>query len=347
MAVQLRRFSSQYAIFLVIVALGVFLSVQSDVFLTGRNLANVSEQISMVGMIAMGMTMLLISGNFDLSIGGMVALVGIVMAQVANHEGLAAGIVLAVPLGAALGAVNGLIVTKVKVNSLVATLGSGLAFSGVAYALSGSAPVVISNPSLQNFVSVRIHGVPKAAIFLVAVVLFASWLLHLTAGGRQMFAVGANSEAARYAGVRVDLVRFLPFCITGVFCGLSAIILTGLLSTALPQAADTWPLDVIAAVVVGGVSIAGGRGSTIRGLAGVLLIGLVGNGFNLLNVNPAYQQVFTGTIIVLAVAIDTFGQRRGSGPVRLRRPTGSATPSTAPSQPIEAAAASGLRTDAP
>jgi ribose/xylose/arabinose/galactoside ABC-type transport system permease subunit len=200
--------------------------------------------------------------------------------------------------------VNGVIVTKLKVNSLVATLGSGLAYSGLALLVCKSTPITLTDTTLTDFMNTKVLGVSMPAYFFLGAILVSSWFLHITVAGQQTFAVGANAEAARYAGVRVDLIRFIPFVMTGLFAGVASIILTGLLGSGVPTAATDWPLQVVAAAVVGGISIAGGRGSIGMAVLGVLLIGVINNGLNLLNFEAAYQEIATGVILVAAVAVD-------------------------------------------
>jgi len=294
-----------YSVLLVLVVLCIYLSFATDTFATFSNVQNVLQQVAVIGIIAMGMTMLLISGSFDLSVGGQVALLGVVIAKVGNSSGLASGIVCALVLSVLLGLINGLIVTRLGVNSLVATLGSGLAFGGAAFLLSGSAPIVLTSEGLQNAMTTTIAGFPLPVYMFLAVVAISAWFLHTTVGGRRLFAIGANEDAARYAGVPVARVRVIPFMVTGLWCGFAAIILTGLLASAQPDVGATYPLQVIAASVVGGVSISGGRGTVAMAVVGVLLIGVVSNGFNLLGLDSNYQNVFTGVIVIVAVAVDT------------------------------------------
>lgn len=306
-----------YAVFLVLLAICVALSLLSNVFTTIDNLGNVSEQVSVVGVTAMGMTLLLVSGNIDLSVGGQVALIGVVVALAANGVNTPVGVAAGLVVGFLLGVVNGLIVTRLAVNSLVATLGSGLAFGGLAFLLSGSQPIVLTDRTLQNLMNLRLVRVPIPAYLFAVVIAATAWFLHSTVGGRELFAVGANPEAARYAGLRVERLRFLPFVIMGFLCALASLILMGLLNTADPGAGARLPLDVIAATVVGGVSIAGGRGTVFMAVVGVLLIGVVSNGFNLLGLDPNYQSIFSGLIIIVAVAADSALQKRAGriGPV--------------------------------
>lgn len=299
-----RQLVQDYAVGMVLLAVCAYLVANSPQFSTAVNVSNVLDQVSMIGIITMGMTILLVSANFDLSVGGMACLVSVVISKVANAEGMTTGIVVGLGLAAALGAVNGLIVTVLRVNSLVATLGTGLAFSGLALLVSKNTAILTESTSLSDFMNRQALGVSTPAWLFAAVIAISGWYLHITVAGQQTFAVGGNADAARYAGVRVGLIQFIPFVLTGLFTGVASVILTGLLGGGVPTAAASWPLQVVAAAVVGGVSIAGGRGTIAMGVLGVLLIGVINNGLNLLNFDAAYQAITTGGILVAAVAID-------------------------------------------
>ncbi|MEV7398634.1 ABC transporter permease [Aeromicrobium sp. NPDC092404] len=321
-----------YAVGVVLLAVCAYLAIRSPQFSTASNVSNVLDQVSMIGIITMGMAILLVSANFDLSIGGMACLSSVVIAKVANAEGVAAGVVVGVGVAVLLGALNGLIVTVLRVNSLVATLGTGLAYSGMALLLSNNTAITIESTSLSDFMSTRALGVSLPAYLFAAVIAVSAWYLHVTVAGQQTFAVGGNAEAARYAGVRVSLIRFIPFVLTGLFVGIASVILTGLLGGGVPTAAAAWPLQVVAGAVVGGISIAGGRGTIAMGVLGVLLIGVMNNGLNLLNFDAAYQNITTGTILVVAVAIDAALQAswRGRPAVVSDQPQGRPVVDTAP-----------------
>jgi ribose transport system permease protein len=311
------------AIAFVLLAVIVVLSLARSQFLTSGNITNILEQVSMIGIIAMGMTMLLVSANFDLSVGGIVGLTGVLAAKVMNSSGLVVGVIVAILIATALGAVNGSIVTRLKVNSLVATLGTGLVFGGLALLISDNAPITLTSTRLPEFINSEPLGVSVPVYAFAGVIALSAWLLHGTVGGRQLYAVGANREAARYAGIRVELLRFMPFVLTGAFCGVASVILIGLLSSAVPEGAESWPLQVVAAVVVGGVSIAGGRGTIFMAVIGVLLIGVINNGLNLLGLAASWQNIATGAILVLAVAIDALLRARS-------KPRAARTASAAP-----------------
>lgn len=294
-----------YAVGVVLLAVCTYLAIRSPQFSTTSNVSNVLDQVSMIGIITMGMAILLVSANFDLSVGGMACLSSVVIARIANSDGVVVGVVVGVVLAVLLGALNGLIVTILRVNSLVATLGTGLAYSGLALLASDNTAVTIKDTGLSDVMSTQLLGVSVPVYLFGAVIAISAWYLHVTVAGQQTFAVGGNAEAARYAGVRVSLIRFIPFVLTGLFVGIASVILTGLLGGGVPTAAAAWPLQVVAGAVVGGISIAGGRGTIAMGVLGVLLIGVINNGLNLLNFDASYQNITTGVILVAAVAIDS------------------------------------------
>lgn len=299
-----------YAVVFVLIGMALYLTIATDNFATYLNISNVLEQVSTTGIIAVGMTVLLVTANFDLSIGGIAALVGVTGVAAINEMGTVPGVILALLAATALGAINGLVVVLLRVNSLVATLGSGLAFSGVAFVVTGSSPVPSRNDGLRDFVAASVLRVPVPVIIFAAMAVLFQYILRFSVFGRQCYAVGANPEAARFAGIRVPLIQFLPFVMVGALSGIAGMVLAGLLNSGQPSAAASWPLGVIAAVVVGGVSISGGRGTVFQALVGVLLIGLIDNGFNLLDFHPSYRNIFTGTVIVGAVALDSAVRRR-------------------------------------
>jgi len=293
-----------FSILLIFGIVIVALSLATPRFLTVTNLTNILDQVALIGIIAMGMTMLLISRNFDLSVGGQVAFIGLVTVKIANSHGLAAGIVAGLCTGLACGLFNGFVVTTLRVNSLIATLGSGLIFSGLAFVLAGSSPISPVDTSFQEFAIADFLGLPAPGWVFIVVAVITGWLLHFTVGGREIYAVGENPEAARYAGVRSTRIHYFTFAYIGILCAVASLLLVGQLNVADPSAASTFPLDVIAATVLGGVSIAGGKGSVHMAVVGVFLIGMISNGFNLLNLDPNLYRVMTGSIIIAAVAFD-------------------------------------------
>jgi len=310
-----------------LIALAVFLAISNSHFLTLTNVTNIGSSIAPTAVVAMGMALLLISGNFDLSVGGIGAFCVIVGAKAINSTGLLPGLAIILAVGLMCGAVNGLIVVRVGVNSLVATLGTGYALTGMAAVLSGASPITLNHTTLSNAINASPARIPVSVLILVGVIVLASLFSH-TIAGRALYAVGANRDAARYTGVPVERISFIPFLLTGLFASVAAIIDLGFVGGGLPTTGSDWALTAIAGAVVGGVSIAGGEGSIAAAVVGMVLIGVVQNGLVLLNINSNYQDIVLGVIIVSAVAVDVRvrarvlravvpGRTRASGPSSL------------------------------
>jgi ribose/xylose/arabinose/galactoside ABC-type transport system permease subunit len=301
-----------------IVALGIGLSIANPRFLTGSNITNILSGISPIAIVAVGMTLLLISGNFDLSVGGIGALCAVEGAKLLNATNLWVALLIICLLGAACGILNGLIVIRLRINSLVATLGTGYGFAGAAAVLSGSSPISLEHNTLSKAINAAPAGIPVSVIILAGVVVVAAWFSH-TVIGRALFAVGVNREAARYAGLPVSFVGFLPFVITGLFSAIAGIVTIGFVNSGLATTGGDWPLQAIAGAVVGGVSISGGEGSVARAIVGMFLIGVVQNGLVITNINSNYQNIILGFVIVAAVATDVRVRTGASRAIRRSR----------------------------
>jgi len=298
-----------YGIVVVLVVLFVVLSFASDVFLTQRNLLNILEQWAPVGAMAVGLTVVVLVAGFDLSIGAIFALAGVVAVSVAQTDpvlGMAAGL----GAGLVLGLINGALATFGRMNDFVATLGTSIVFGGAAVAATGGTIQTVDDNgfgSLSNdFLGMSL------SIWIVAIFAFVcSLLLTRTTFGRHIYAVGGNEEAARLAGVRVHRVRAAAYTIAGISAGVAAVLIASRSLSANANNGTTTAFSVWTAVLLGGNSMVGGRGSVWRSIVGVLLLALIGNGFNLLGIDPLYQQVVTGGILLIAVGVDAWVRKRG------------------------------------
>lgn len=318
----------------VITAVG--LSIGVDRFATGANISNVLEGSSLVGIVAMGMAILLISGNFDLSVPGTVQLGGIFLATVINQTNTPLGIIAVLAFGIVVGTVNGLIVTKLGVNSLIATLGTGFVMTGLTLVFTNGSPIPIQDQSLTIAINSRPAGIPLTAIIWLLVAVAATWLLHFTVLGRQIRAVGSNAQASRLAGVNVTRVRLIPFIITGFASSLTAVVAAGIVDAGDPNVGATFALEAIAAAVVGGVAITGGIGIVPMAVVGVLLINIIRNAFILTNLNSNFEQVLTGAILILAVAFDAgLGSRKTIRFSRRKPRGGGIGEGRTPDEPVE------------
>jgi ribose transport system permease protein len=234
----------------------------------------------------------------------------VIAAWVAVRTGPALGLAAAPAVGLALGTLNGLLVTQLKIHSFLATLASSLAYRGLAVLITGGFLIAVSDPGFSTLGQGKVGGVFYAVIVLIAFALLGGFLLNRTVFGRYVFAVGGNQEAAELSGVRVNWVKIGTFAFSGLAAGVAAAILVSRISSGQAQAGTGLELQAIAAVILGGTSIYGGVGAVWRSLAGVFLLALINNGFNILNANPFYKDLTTGVIILSAVALSAAEARR-------------------------------------
>ena len=299
-----------YGIVVSFVALFVTLSLASDVFLTWANLTNILDQWAPIGIMACAATLVIVAGGFDLSVGAIFAVAGIVAAKVANTSSPTLGFLAALAVGLALGVGNGLLTTVGRINSFVGTLASSFMIRGFALVLSGGFLVTVDNPSFQTLGSGEFLGVTYPVYIFLAFALLTAFLLMYTTFGRYVYAAGGNPAAAWLSGVRVNRIRVATFALSGLSAALAGIIVSSRISTGQADAGIGIEFSVIAAVVIGGTSIYGGEGAIWRTILGVLFLAMIGNGFNLLDIDPTYQQIIQGAIILAAVAVDAWSRPR-------------------------------------
>lgn len=288
-----------------LIVVSVLMAFASDNFFTVNNILNVLRQVSVVGILAVGMTFVILTGGIDLSVGAVMALAGTVAAGIMVNMGLPGGVGIAAALlvGLGLGLFNGALVAWGKMPAIIVTLatmgiarGLGLIYSG-GYPISGL-------PSWVSWFGVgRVGIIPVPVIIMVIVYALAWVLLQRTPFGRHVYAIGGNETAARLSGVRTRRVKLAVYGISGLTASLAAIVLTGRLMSGQPNAGVGFELDAIAAVVLGGTAIAGGRGLILGTLIGAVLLGILNNGLNLVGINPYMQDVIKGLIILLAIYI--------------------------------------------
>jgi ribose transport system permease protein len=310
-ATRVYAFVRHYAVLIIIVLLMIYMSVISDAFLTPRNLLNILNQATPLALIAAALTLVIISGGFDLSTGAIFGVATVSAAWLAVNVDPILGLAVAPLVGLALGIINGVIITTLHVHSFLATLATSLVFRGIAILITGGFLIQARIPEFQWLGRERIAGTVNVAVILLGIfVALMMFLLNRTTFGRRVYAVGGNEEAAILSGVRVGLVKVGCFALTGVASGLAAAIAVSRLGMGQPQAGMGMELEAIAAVILGGTSIYGGEGAVWRSVAGVLLLQLINNAFNILNVNPFYKDLTTGLIIVAAVAAAAAGKWR-------------------------------------
>lgn len=295
------------ALFLVLII--IFMALANEYFLTGRNLLNIGRQASVVAIVALGQALVIIGRGLDLSVGSVIGLSAVTAAAAASATGFQSlGIAAALGTGLAAGLINGLLYTRLHINPFIATLGTLSVARGISLLITGGIPISFTGWA-SWFGAGRIGQVPVSLLLMLLLAVFFFIYTTRTRWGRNIFATGDNPTAARLAGIDVDRTRLLVFAICGLLAGLGGLILAGTLGSASPDLGRGYELDVIAAVILGGTALSGGRGSIIGVILGALLMAVLGNAFVLLGVSSHWQVVTKGLVIIFAVAID--GIQRG------------------------------------
>ena len=300
-----------YGILLVTILLFVILAVSADGFATERNLRNILDQQSMVIIAASFMTIAIISGNFDVSVSaGFVTapLFGLRVENMTGNVFLAVAAALAV--GLLMGAINGFIVTRLKINSFIGTLATSFMFFGAGFLVSSRSLMRPESDVYRLIARSRFLGLTSATWIAIAVVIIATILLSRTRFGRNVFAVGGNMEAARLAGVAVNRVQTTAFLLLGVAAALAGVLNSSRSISAQPSDNFSFVFAVLTAVIVGGTSIAGGQGAIWRTTTAAFFLAFLNNGFNLLQIDPIWQRLIEGAVIIMAVAVDTWTKQR-------------------------------------
>ena len=299
-------------IYVALVALFIYFWQASPYFLSQRNLLNVGAAVAVTGVLAAGMTTALIAGQLDLTVGANVALSSVVIAIASQTWGLSTPIaaLLGLLTGAAIGIVNSILIVKIRINSIIATLAFSIVIRGFALILTNGQVKPLLNPALQQFVSHRVLGVPLSVVLLAAVYVLGWIVLSFTRAGWHIYGVGGNASASLRSGIKVNRVYFGVFVVTGVLAAVGGIITAGNAGSGGPNYANGAEFDVLTAVLLGGIGLGGGSGRIQRTLAGVLVIGILNNGLTLLSVDTYYQQLARGGVFVLAVVLGAIAERR-------------------------------------
>lgn len=281
------------------------LAVLSPVFLTVNNLLNVVRQSSIIGIMAVGVTFVILSGGIDLSVGSVMAVSGMIAAgSLQNGAGVGAAILIALAVGIGCGLANGLMVTLAGITPFVVTLGMMSIARGLTLIYSQGYPISGFSDTFRFVGGGYILGIPFPVIIFLVTVIVAWAVLTQTRLGRYTYAIGGNEETVKLSGINSNFYKTMVYVISGATAGIAALILTSRLNSAGPTAGLTYELTVIASVVIGGTSLSGGRGSVWGSLIGALLIAVINNGMNLLGISPYFQELARGVIIILAVYID-------------------------------------------
>lgn len=303
-----------------LIALIVVFSLASPNFMQTQNILAILQATSVNGVLAIAATLVIITGGIDLSVGTLMTFCAVITGVILTYLGLPLplGIIGAILAGTMVGFTSGTIIAKLKVPPFIATLGMMLIMKGLSLVISGTRPIYFNDTpgfsqiSLGSVAGAVIPGlpIPNGVLILFAVALLAAFILGKTALGRYTFALGSNEEAVRLSGVNVDRWKIAVYALAGSICGVAGLLIASRLNSAQPALGQGYELDAIAAVVIGGTSLSGGRGTVLGTLIGALIISVLANGLRILSVAQEWQTVVTGTIIILAVYADILRRRK-------------------------------------
>jgi ribose transport system permease protein len=298
-----RRIITLVAALLVMI---VVLSQLSDVFLTQKNLFNILRQISLIVLLAIGETLVIVAGGFDLSVGSIVGMTGVLMVVVNNEtNSTALALVVAIVSGSLIGVFNGLLITKLKIHSFIVTLGMLSIVKGLVIAGTKATPITFQNRAIETLGQGYWGLIPIPVFIMIVFVIIFHIIFNQTVFGNHLKAIGGNEEASRISGINVEKLRLITFIISGFLAACAGIIIAARIATGHPDAGQGWELEAIAAAVVGGTSLSGGAGSIVGALLGAAVIGVLSNGMILLGVSSYFQPVITGMLLILVVALDS------------------------------------------
>jgi ribose transport system permease protein len=303
--------SATFGVALILVGLSLVLTIGTDKFLTQSNLFSVARAFSYIAIIAIGEAMVIISGGVDLSVGSIYGFGGLIGAIAMANWGLPipVGFLLGILVGAGFGLANGLLITKIGMPPFIVTLGMLSVVRGLAYAVTSGYPV--RPPAAFNTFGQGYLGViPYPVIYLVVLAVIFSFFLKKTVIGRRIYAIGGNEEAAQTSGIRVNNVKLVVYVLAGALAAFAGLTATARLGVAQSTAGVGYELDVVAAVIIGGASLSGGKGTILGAILGAAIMGVLRNGLVLLNVSAYWQQAVIGLVIISAIAADQWRQNR-------------------------------------
>ncbi len=300
----------KHGIFYVCIAVFIFFSIASDAFLTQHNLMNVIRQVSMLGITAVGMTCVILTSGIDLTVGSILGLTGTVCAKLMVEASMypAVAVVLALVFACLCGALSAFLITTVRIPPLIATLGLMGTLRGAVYILSGGLPVYGFTKAFKVIGQGYLGPVPVPAIIMVLIFIVGHLFINKSKYGRYIYGIGGNEEAVRLSGVNVAAMKYLSYMFSAFCAGVAGIVMLSRLFSAQPTTGSGFEMSVVTAVVLGGISIAGGEGKLGGVVAGVMIIGILTNGMILLNIDSYWQMVVQGVVLLIAVGVDQLGK---------------------------------------
>lgn len=299
-------FIKKYGIYLVLVLLLIFFSLMTEAFLTTNNLLNMLRQVSMMGIVAVGVTFVMIAGGIDLSVGSQMSLVSILTAwlMVKGHVNPVLAVIIGIAAATLVGLLNGYLSIMLRIHPLMITLATMTIVAGISKMISGGMAIFGFDKSFAVIGQGYVGIIPIPVIILVIVAIIASFILNKTYFGRYVYAVGGNEEAARLSGINTRKMRLILFSVCGFFTGIAGIVLLSRTNSGQPNAGMGFEFDVLTAAILGGISIMGGQGRISGVLTGVLIIGTLSNGLVLMNVGDYYQSIIKGIVLIGAIGLD-------------------------------------------
>jgi ribose transport system permease protein len=301
----IRTYGIRFAMVWVLIALSIVSDILYPGFFAIGNVRDILTQNAPEGLVALGMTFVIIAGGFDLSVAATYAAAGVAFASFSSHMPVGVALILALLVGVVAGCINGVIITRLRVNPFVATLGTSSVFAGLALMYSHSEPVVPTKTSFGTMDATNIAGIPSSIVIFFGAFIIGSLILSKSVFGRSIYAVGGNAEAARLAGIRVERIRFVTYVITGLCAAVAGAIIASRTGVGQADIGTNVTLDSIAMVIIGGTSLLGGEGAMWRTLVGLLILATINNLFDSLALSTALQELVKGAIVVGAVALDS------------------------------------------
>lgn len=307
------KVTTELILFLINLAIFIFMSLYTDSFLTQYNISNIFRQVSIIGVVAISSTLVIISGGIDLSVGSIVGLTAMVsavlMSESYQNMGILLPILIGIVSGIAVGVYHGFIIYDIQLPPFIATLGSMFVVRGIVKLISGAQTIARLPKVFTDFSKFDVGGIPGLVIVWLLIALIIHFVLRYTKFGRNIFVIGSSQEVARLSGIRMRLNVYSIYILAGLLCSIAGVMLNAKISSAVPTGGSGYELTAIAAAVIGGASLSGAKGSVLGTVMGTLLMGLITNVGVHLNINPFLMQSITGALLTIAVVIDQFRQR--------------------------------------
>lgn len=307
----MKQIFKKFSTLIILLVLIIIFSAASPNFLRVNNILNVLRQVSVISILTTGMTFVIISGGMDLTVGAYLGLTGVILAKFMGDMALPipAAVILTMLIVTVIGLITGVLIVGLNVSAIVITLGMMTVVRGLAYIISGGLPVYDIPEFIVTFGQGYVMGIPIPVIIMLIIVIIMGLILKYTYFGRYVYAIGGNVEAARLAGVSVEKITASLYAVSAFLASIAGIVLAGRISSGAPASGTGTEMDVVTAVVIGGVSVNGGKGSMFGAFLGAVIIGVLSNGLTIMNIGEYYQQVVKGIVLILAVAFDVLANR--------------------------------------